>query len=82
MQFCFRDHEEKHRLITKSDAKSAYLLKDMDLDKREPPLKFISKKNPHHQSWGEMKLYLEIQVVKHSYLFLAIIGLHVIVCNK
>jgi DNA excision repair protein len=49
-------------LITKTDSKEVYLLKDCDLEKREPPLKFIVKKNPHNVNWGNMKLYLEIQV--------------------
>ena len=61
----FRDSDEKHTLITKSDAKSKYLLKDADFDKREPPLKFIVKKNPHNSGWGDMKLFLEIQVSEH-----------------
>lgn len=39
-----------------------YLLKDCDLEKRDPPLKFIVKKNPHNVRWGSMKLYLELQV--------------------
>lgn len=39
-----------------------FLLKDVDLDKREPPLKYQVKKNPHH-SRGEMKLYLLSQVI-------------------
>jgi DNA repair protein len=60
--FCCRDNEEKHRLITKTDAKNLYLLKDCDLEKRDPPLKFIVKKNPHNAHWGSMKLYLELQV--------------------
>ncbi len=38
------------------------MLKDYDLDSREPPLKFITKKNPHHANWGDMKLYLKSQV--------------------
>ncbi|CAA9994141.1 unnamed protein product [Nesidiocoris tenuis] len=57
-----RDEKDKHSLITKSDAKAEYLLKDCDFDLREPPLKFISKKNPHKTSYGEMKLYLLPQV--------------------
>lgn len=59
--FC-RDNEEMHRLITKTDAKSMYLLKDCDLEKRDPPLKCIVKRNPHNVRWGSMKLYLELQV--------------------
>uniref|UniRef100_A0A665TE92 Xeroderma pigmentosum, complementation group A n=1 Tax=Echeneis naucrates TaxID=173247 RepID=A0A665TE92_ECHNA len=59
-----RDNEEKHKLISRTEAKQHYLLKDCDLDKREPPLKFILKKNPHNPRWGDMKLYLKQQVEK------------------
>lgn len=38
-----------------------FLLKDVDLDIREPILKYQVKKNPHY-SRGEMKLYLMSQV--------------------
>lgn len=61
-----KDKEEKYKLITKTEAKTRYLLKDADFDKRDPPLKYIVRKNPHHQSWGDMKLYLELQVKKRS----------------
>ncbi|XP_018889049.1 DNA repair protein complementing XP-A cells isoform X4 [Gorilla gorilla gorilla] len=61
-----RDADDKHKLITKTEAKQEYLLKDCDLEKREPPLKFIVKKNPHHSQWGDMKLYLKLQIVKRS----------------
>jgi len=57
-----RDDKEKHRLITRTEAKDTYLLKDVDLDKREPVLKFITRKNPRNDRWGDMKLYLEIKV--------------------
>lgn len=36
------------------------------MDKREPPLRYISRKNPHNVRWGEMKLYLQIQVEKRA----------------
>jgi len=49
-------------LITRTDAKNTYLLKDCDFDKREPPLKFLLRKNPHDSRWGDMKLYLQLQV--------------------
>lgn len=52
----------KHKLISRTEAKQHYLLKDCDLDKREPPLRFILKKNPHNPRWGDMKLYLKVQV--------------------
>ncbi|XP_061281732.1 DNA repair protein complementing XP-A cells isoform X1 [Bos javanicus] len=61
-----RDADDKHKLITKTEAKQEYLLKDCDLEKREPALKFIVKKNPHHSQWGDMKLYLRLQIVKRS----------------
>lgn len=62
----FRDPDDKHSLITKSEAKEEYLLKDCDFDKREPPLKYILKKNPHNNRWGEMKLYLHLQIEKRA----------------
>lgn len=65
---CYRDPEEKHALISKSNAKDIYLLKDCDLDRREPPLKFIVKKNPRNDKWGDMKLYLECQVCTLCYI--------------
>ncbi|XP_053911120.1 DNA repair protein complementing XP-A cells isoform X2 [Cuculus canorus] len=61
-----RDPEDKHKLITRTEAKEEYLLKDYDLDKREPVLRFIVKKNPHNSRWGDMKLYLKLQVIKRS----------------
>jgi DNA-repair protein complementing XP-A cells len=57
-----KDLDEKHELITKTNARDDYLLKDCDFDYREPPLKFIARKNPHKSTWAEMKLYLKLQV--------------------
>lgn len=53
-------------MITRTEAKAEYLLKDCDFDKREPPLRYISRKNPHNVRWGEMKLYLLMQVEKRA----------------
>uniref|UniRef100_A0A8C5QJX5 XPA, DNA damage recognition and repair factor n=1 Tax=Leptobrachium leishanense TaxID=445787 RepID=A0A8C5QJX5_9ANUR len=61
-----RDAEEKHKLVTRTVAKEEYLLKDCDLDQREPVLRFILKKNPHNSHWGDMKLYIKAQVVKRA----------------
>lgn len=61
--FKFRDINERHVLITRTEAKNEYLLKDCDLDLRSPTLMFISKKNPHNPRWGDMKLYLKLQVL-------------------
>ncbi|XP_076350159.1 DNA repair protein complementing XP-A cells homolog Xpac [Tachypleus tridentatus] len=60
-----RDSDGKHALIAKTEAKNRFLLKDCDLDGREPPLKFIVMKNPHY-SRGDMKLYLLSQVEKRA----------------
>jgi DNA-repair protein complementing XP-A cells len=61
-----RDNEEKHVLITRTEAKDQYLLKDCDIDRREPPLMYISRKNPHNPRWGEMKLYLHVQIKERA----------------
>ncbi|XP_071507134.1 DNA repair protein complementing XP-A cells homolog [Diadema antillarum] len=61
-----KDLDEKHELITKTDARNTYLMKDADFDKREPALKFITRKNPHNIRWGEMKLFLKSQVEKRA----------------
>ncbi|KAH8295587.1 hypothetical protein KR018_006709 [Drosophila ironensis] len=61
-----RENDGKHSLITRTEAKAEYLLKDCDFDKREPPLRYISRKNPHNVRWGEMKLYLHLQVQKRA----------------
>jgi DNA-repair protein complementing XP-A cells len=69
-QILCRDLEE-HKLITKTEALNMYLLRDYDLDKRGSPLKYITRKNPHNVKWGEMKLYLQLQVSKpHIALFI------------
>lgn len=60
------EKDGKHELITKTDAKNQFLLKDPDFDRREPPLKFILRKNPHNSRWGDMKLYLRSQVEKRA----------------
>lgn len=49
-------------MITRSTAKEQYLLNDVDLDVREPPLRRIYKKNPRDPKWGDMQLFLEAQV--------------------
>ncbi|CAL8334087.1 unnamed protein product [Lota lota] len=57
-----RDNEGKHQLVSRSDAKKNFLLKDCDLDQRDPPLRYVLRKNPHNPRWGDMKLYLRTQV--------------------
>jgi len=41
-------------------------LKDCDFDRREPVLKYIVRKNPHNANWGEMKLYLHLQIEQRA----------------
>ena len=54
-------------MITRTDAKTNYILKDCDLDRREPPLRFIAKRNPNQKfSRNDMKLYLQIQVERRA----------------
>lgn len=71
LSYCSRNLDEQHALITRTDAKKEFLLKDCDLMSREPPLRFISKKNPHNPRWGDMKLYLRLQVSGNTKLILA-----------
>ncbi|CAH8461512.1 unnamed protein product [Heterobilharzia americana] len=61
-----RDPKNIHALITKSTAKERYLLNDVDLDKREPKLNYLLKRNPHNSSWGDMRLYLEAQIAERA----------------
>ncbi|XP_003372547.1 putative DNA repair protein [Trichinella spiralis] len=61
-----RELKGKHSLITRTKAKELYLLKDCDFDLRAPPLRFAVRKNPHSARYGDMKLYLTIQVEKRA----------------
>lgn len=60
-----RDPKGTHELITRTDAKNKYLLKDCDLDLRKPTLCYILKKNPY-QSRGDMRLYLKFQIEERA----------------
>jgi len=58
-----------HELITKTDAKKEFLIKDSDFEKGErgeEDLRFILRKNPHNPRWGDMKLFLRLQVEKRA----------------
>jgi len=50
--------DKKYKLITKTTAKEELLVTDEDLK----PLSFISRKNPRKDGWGDMKLFLRVQV--------------------
>lgn len=60
------NREDKFKLIARTEAKTKYLLKDCDLDQRRPPLRFVTKKNPHNPRYGDMKLYLRVQLEKRA----------------
>ncbi|KAJ0182851.1 hypothetical protein K1T71_002220 [Dendrolimus kikuchii] len=57
-----RDDADRHALITRTEAKGEYLLKDCDLDSRPPPLRCVRRRNPHSARYGDMRLYLRAQV--------------------
>lgn len=63
------DRDGPHELITKTDAKKVFLIKDTDFEKGErgdSELKYIVRKNPHNAMWGDMKLFLRLQVEKRA----------------
>ena len=60
-------YDEDYRLITKTDAKAEFLLKDCDFDFREPPLKYMLKRNPH-KNRHEMKLYVYMHCKERALL--------------
>lgn len=62
-----RDPKGAHELITRTDAKAKYLLKDCDIDLRKPTLRYMLKKNPY-QSRGDMRLYLKYQIEERALL--------------
>lgn len=65
------ERDGPHELITKTDAKKEFLIKDTDFEKGErgdTDLKFIVRKNPHNPRWGDMKLFLRLQVEKRALL--------------
>lgn len=51
-------------MITRTDAKKQFSLKDEDLDYRKPSLRFIKKKNVNRPRGADMKLYLKAQIVE------------------
>ena len=58
---CYYDNKDEFPLVTKTAAKTKYVLRDADFE-RDTPLMFIVRTNPHNPRWGEMKLFLECQV--------------------
>jgi len=58
------EREGPHELITKTDAKKQFLLSDLHFEREGNPLKFLLRKNPHNPKYGDMKLYLRLQIEK------------------
>lgn len=58
---CRGKDKDQFKLISKTDAKNEFVLKDCDLDSREPPLKYVTAPNPHNHR-GSMRLFLQGQV--------------------
>ena len=63
---CRAKDKDQFKLMSKTDAKNEFVLKDCDLDLREPLLKFATAPNPHNQRGGFMKLYLLGQVYERA----------------
>lgn len=61
-----KDLKGKHCLMTRTEAKNEYLLTDVDLDRREPPLRCWLRKNPREYARGCMKLYLRMQIEERA----------------
>ncbi|CAD5212042.1 unnamed protein product [Bursaphelenchus xylophilus] len=61
-----KDMKNKHLVISRTEAKKRYALKDEDLDHRKPVLRYQAKKNPHNPRYGDMKLYLLSQVEERA----------------
>lgn len=57
-----RDDADAHALVTRTEAKSLYLLKDCDLDLRSPALRCVRRRNPHGARRADMRLYLRPQL--------------------
>ena len=58
------EREGPHELITKTDAKKQFLITDAHLEREGRNLKFLLRKNPHNPRYGDMKLFLRLQIEK------------------
>ena len=58
------ERDGPHELITKTDAKKQFLLTDAHFERDGNPLKFLLRKNPHNPRYGDMKLFLRLQIEK------------------
>ena len=58
------ERDGPHELITKTDAKKQFLLTDSQFEADGRSLKFLLRKNPHNPRYGDMKLFLRLQIEK------------------
>ena len=58
------ERDGPHELITKTDAKKQFLITDAHLEREGRNLKFLLRKNPHNPRYGDMKLFLRLQIEK------------------
>lgn len=58
--------EDDYSYITKTGAKSEFLLTDEELNDRQR-LPHVEKSNPHMKTWHPMQLFLKLHVRKFSY---------------
>jgi len=58
------ERDGPHELITKTDAKKQFLITDAHLEREGRHLKFLLRKNPHNPRYGDMKLFLRLQIEK------------------
>ncbi|VVC86943.1 unnamed protein product [Leptidea sinapis] len=61
-----RDDDDRHSLMTRTEAKTEFLLKDCDLDSRPPALRCVRRRNPHRARFADMRLYLRAQVERRA----------------
>lgn len=62
-----RDREDRHALITKTEAKAQFLLQECHLERMEPPLRYLERRNPHRPGGAGMRLYLRLQVEQRAH---------------
>ena len=63
---CKSKDKDQFKLMSRTEAKNEFSLKDCDLDAREPPLRYVTAPNPHSTFGGIMKLYMQGQVYERA----------------
>lgn len=63
---CKENHPDKYSLLTKTEARSDYLLTDPEL-KDDELLPHLERPNPHKREWNNMMLFLRFQVEEYAF---------------